>query len=50
MEKKRNIFNFNFIVAFFVWGLLNNFNLIYADTYYIAPYGDDNNPGTLTEP
>ena len=54
MKIKRKIFNFIFInkpiIVLFVLGLFNSFNPIYADTYYIAPYGDDNNPGTLTEP
>lgn len=54
MKLKRKAFDSNFInksiIVLFVLGLFISFNTIYADTYYVAPYGDDNNPGTLTEP
>ncbi|MCD4773405.1 MAG: right-handed parallel beta-helix repeat-containing protein [Bacteroidales bacterium] len=54
MKLKRKAFDINFInksiIALFVWGLLNSFNPIYADTYYVAPYGNDNNPGTEVQP
>lgn len=39
-----------FIITSFILGILNSFNTIYAETYYVAPYGDDNNPGTFSEP
>ncbi|MCD4697953.1 MAG: right-handed parallel beta-helix repeat-containing protein, partial [Bacteroidales bacterium] len=54
MKLKRKTFDLNFInksiIVLFVLGLFNSFNPIYADTYYVAPYGDDNNPGTIAEP
>ncbi|MCK4824667.1 hypothetical protein KA005_53440 [bacterium] len=35
-----------FIITSLVLGILSSFNLIYSENYYVAPYGDDNNPGT----
>lgn len=39
-----------FIMTSFVSGILSSTTLIYAENYYVAPYGDDDNPGTLAEP
>ena len=54
MVAKMKMINFNlikkFIIASSVSGILSSTTLIYAENYYVAPYGDDDNPGTLAEP